>query len=254
MFETWYIRRQEKQKTRDLARLLRIQGLAVANALETLDTKAFSWEKKGIVENALQLVLPIIPEYLLEVLPSIIKRGAKPTIDKYSKLLPEDYNITFNLPTSPASDYLRRNHELHLSDRQGSISKGTKDMVSALIASGIDEGKSYGEIANDIREGVAYPFSRARAKLIAVNEVWRAYGFGNMEPNKELAREWYVLVKKWNTSHDAKVRQSHIENWKQGWIPLEDNFLNGDEYAPSVRDINCRCTMESRIIDKPLTQ
>jgi uncharacterized protein with gpF-like domain len=76
-----------------------------------------------------------------------------------------------------------------LSQRNGSILKTTRDELRQLIADGIREGQSYGEIAKQIRETDPFVFSKARAKTIAVNEIGRSYGWANHEPGRVLTEE-----------------------------------------------------------------
>lgn len=115
--------------------------------------------------------------------------------------------------------------DLHLSDRDGSISRTTKSELQKIIADGVQEGLSYSSIASQIRETDPFVFSKSRAELIAVNEVGRAYGFGTHEPSRVLVEdEGYTMEKKWNSSHDDRVRKTHAENASAGWIPFASKF------------------------------
>lgn len=59
----------------------------------------------------------------------------------------------------------------------------------------------------------------------------------------------YVLQKSWTTSHDDKVRPTHVQNERQGWVDFNGKFSGTeDEYAPSSHDINCRCTSSHRVV------
>lgn len=111
-----------------------------------------------------------------------------------------------------------------LSQKDGSISKTTKERLLAIMEEGVANGESYGEIAKQIQQTDPWVFSKARATLIAVNEVGRAYGWANHEPAVELQRQGYVMVKQWTTSHDEKVRATHTQNEKAGLIPLSTSF------------------------------
>lgn len=123
------------------------------------------------------------------------------------------------------------------------------------MENGVNDGKSYGEIAKEIQNEDPWVFSKARATLIAVNEVGRAYGWGNHEPALELQRQGYVLEKHWRTSQDDKVRPKHtaneaaiVEGHQPGWIPLDMEFPGTkDQFAPSVKEVRCRCTSTHRI-------
>jgi hypothetical protein len=136
-----------------------------------------------------------------------------------------------------------------LSQKQGSINKTTNDELRNIIASWIDEWYSYGQIAKQIRETDPFVFSKKRANLIAVQEVWQAYWFANFQPLKDMNEQyWFVFEKLWVTSHDPKVRKTHKENEAMGWIWIDELFITWDEYAPS-KDFRCRCYMKDRIVD-----
>jgi len=166
-----------------------------------------------------------VPNYLFIALPKIIKRGAAGPIKKFSKFLPDGYAIRFDIDSDPAVQYLERMRELHLSQRQGSISKTALAELKDIIAKGVEMGYSYTQVAKQIREKDPFVFSKSRAKLIAVNEIGRAYGFGSFEPSRVLAEEeGYIMEKLWQTSHDDKVRKRHTMNESAGWIPLKNQF------------------------------
>lgn len=113
---------------------------------------------------------------------------------------------------------------MHLSQRDGSISKTTNDEVRKLITDGVDAGKSYGMIAREIQDTDPWVFSKSRATLIAVQEVGQAYGFGNWQPVLDMMETGLEFEKLWVTSHDPKVRESHNDNEAQGWIPATEDW------------------------------
>lgn len=246
-----YISNQEKVKTRAIARILRQQKVDFIDFLERLPAKMLLvvGKKQEDLESYLDSIKGKIPDYLKEELPAIMEEGAKESIQRYRDFLPEGYALTFDIPGTPAAEYLRQLVDLHLSQRQGSILKTTRDELRKIIADGVEQGLSYGQIAKQIQETDPFVFSKYRAKLIAVNEVGRAYGWANHEPARELDKQGYVLVKKWTTSRDDKVRETHRANEADGEIPLASAFSGtGDLYAPSTVDINCRCTSTHKII------
>jgi len=132
---------------------------------------AFFETKEDLVTGFIGEIKYDLPEYYRENLPDVMEEGAKASIEKYKKLLPVGYSLAFDLPTSPASIYLRDLIDLNLSTRDGSTLKTTRDELRRIIADGLDDGKSYGQIAKEIREVDPFVFSKNRAKLIAVNEI-----------------------------------------------------------------------------------
>ena len=216
--------------------------------LEDRESKGAFYEMKDdIVDGFIADIKYDLPEYFESELPPVMKQGAKGNIAKYSDLLPTGYSLAFDLPTSPASNYVRDLVDLHLSTRDGSTLKTTRDELRRIIADGLDDQGSYGSIAKNIRELDPFVFSKTRAKLIAVNEIGRAYGWADSEPARVLSSD-YVMEKKWETSQDEKVRPDHVANQAEGWIPMDRSWkATGDTYAPS-HDINCRCTSTDKII------
>lgn len=223
-----YLRNQEKIKTKAIYKLLQKHKGLFADALEKEDKSHRLLTMKAIgddiIDPFLEDIKADIPKYLLSVLPSIMEEGAKDPIKRYKELLPEDYALTFDIETEPATIYLKELEDLMLSQRKGSILKTTRDDLRFIMADGIEEGMSYGEIAKQIREMDPYVFSKSRAETIAVNEIGRSYGWANHEPGRVLTDEGYVLEKSWQTSDDDKVRPTHTENENAGWIPFEDSF------------------------------
>lgn len=247
-----YIKNQEEIKTRAIYRIFQKQKKRLVEMLEK-ESKGFRLTVKGIDDDIIDPFIDDtgeeIPEYLLEVLPKIMEEGAKEPIKRYKDLLPENYALVFNVDTEPATIYLANLYDLHLSQRQGSILRTTRDELRRIIGDGIREGLSYGEVAKQIIDEDPFVFSKSRAKMIAVNEIGRSYGWANHEPGKVLDDEGYVLEKSWQTSDDDKVRPTHTENENAGWIPFSDEFPGtGDEFGPSTNDINCRCTSTHKIV------
>jgi hypothetical protein len=253
-----YIKTQERIKSRAIAAIFRKEMALFAAYLEAAEEKAivrkrFSLETKvtpeQFVDPFLDEIAPDVPEYLVTSLPAVMTQGAKPSIARYRKLLPNGYSLSFDIETSPASRYLRNLEDLHLSQRDGSILKTTRERLIGIMEEGVAAGESYGKIAKKIRAESPWVFSAARAALIAVNEVGRAYGWANHEPAIELQRQGYVLEKIWATKEDEKVRRTHTANQAAGWIPLSASFPGTlDQFAPSTNEIRCRCTSTHRIV------
>lgn len=246
-----FIKTHEKIKARKITSILKGQKTRFVEFLNKLNTKTALIEIKSIesnINNFVEEVAPEIPNYLLSVLPAIIKEGGKDSIKKYKKQLPKGYNFAFDVETSPASKYLKDLEDLMLSQREGSISKTTKEKLIGIMEQGVADGKSYGQIAKEIESADPWVFSKTRAQLIAINEVGRAYGWANHEPAVELQRQGYIMEKEWTTSHDEKVRPNHTANEAAGLIPLDQAFPGtGDQFAPSINEIRCRCTSTHQI-------
>lgn len=140
------------------------------------------------------------------------------------------------------SNYANHRWELHLSDYKWAISRTTKFDVIKILKNWIDENLTPGEVAKRISDISPDLFSKARARTIAVTELWKAYEYWNYQPIEQLESVWIKMEKKWETCHDAKVRPEHMEcemEWR----------VRSDYVYPSVWvDIppwwpNCRCTI-----------
>lgn len=212
------------------------------------ESKSFILEKKeDILDVFLWGIENDLPDYFDATLPWVMKMWASRNIKRYADLLPDNYKLDFDLPTAPAVKYLDDLRDLHLSDRDGSTLKTTRDEVRKIISDGVAVWDSYSTIAKRIEEVDPFVFSKTRAKLIAVNEVGRAYGWADHQPWKELSGK-YIMEKKWNCHIDGKERDTHRENDLKWWIPFDDIWeATWDEYAPSY-EINCRCNSTDRII------
>ncbi len=244
MFNTKYIRNQEKVKTRAIAKILSAQQELFCTMLEK-EEKDFG---DDVVDSFISETESEIPNYLVETMPTIMNKAANEKKKQY-KQIPDTYNLSFDIETSPASQYINDLEELQLSQKQWSINKTTNDELRRIIAQGIDDGFAYGWIAKKIRETNPFVFSRARAELIAVQEVGQAYWFANYQPMLDMNKDYgFIFEKLWVTSHDEKVRETHRENEEMGWIWMDEEFVTGDQYAPS-KQFRCRCYMKDRISD-----
>jgi hypothetical protein len=176
-------------------------------------------------------------------------RAYKQSLKPFKKYM-EDYAswLVFNIESEPAVRFLRKMQTLHLSERDGSIYKTTKQQILTILRDWVRLGKSYWEIAREIRDTQPFVFSKARAKLIAVQETWQAYGWANFEPAKIMSSRWFKMEKHWWTSRDDRVRPTHTDNMKQWWIDIKKIWTwTWDMYAPS-KEFNCRCTSTFRIV------
>lgn len=161
------------------------------------------------------------------------------------------FGITFDLVNDEAVAYLERLKTLHLSNFKGSISRQTKDKIRKILIESAETGRSYGETAKLIEEqGEAGVFSRARAELIAVNQVGHAFGEGNMDIVEGLIEETGSIVEKaWQTVNDDRVTPECAENEARGWIGFNEGFPSGDEQAPRASNPRCRCVTVFQMVD-----
>lgn len=140
-----------------------------------------------------------------------------------------------------------------LLDEQGAtmiraINRTTRERIVATLNEAIVEGESVGQMATRIRH--VFAVRRKQAQTIARTEVLRATQAGQLEG---FDQSGVVRFKRWNTSLDASVRDTHSPVDGQQ-VELRDVFTLGDgerASAPGIGEgggplsahnaINCRC-------------
>lgn len=132
-----YLKNKRITSARAIYRILQQWKKDFIKLLEKED-KAFILEKKeDIIEGFISEIKYDLPDYFDETLPAVMVNGARKNIRKYKEILPEGYALAFDLPTAPAVQYLNELRDLHLSDRDGSTLKTTRDEIRGIIADGV---------------------------------------------------------------------------------------------------------------------
>lgn len=238
------------------------------------------WQKRmekvtaNAVHRALQNQKRELQKYLDDIgFPSdvevsrIIRHSAKPVVDAFverSKTTIDRYynetgkkwpkpliGLDWNLPTRPEKIYLEALEGLHLSQNKWSITATTEERVKKLVTSGIRQGHSPQEISKNIENLDPQVFSKNRADLIAINQIWKAKQYGEWVANKEYSDAGYLTLKYWSTVNDNRVTRSHTANQNQGWIHIDKFFSGtGDKIAPASNNPRCRCAIQYEIGNK----
>lgn len=244
-----FLAKNEKRLENTLKRSLNVQKKYVLDHLKdipALNQKGVRViEKKGLIDDVGRMLdgMPNKKNMVndMEQYGGVVMlKAGKSTVKKF-KL--SEFGIDFALSNSAAVRYMQDLHDLHLSNRYGSISNTTKQDVLSAITDSVLKGDTYSQVAKRIEgmgeEGV---FSAARAQRIAVNEIAKAYGFGNRQPLQEYkTRTGRQVWKAWITVGDDLVSEICQENEKQGYILFDEAFASGDMNEPS--HINCRCSV-----------
>jgi len=185
---------------------------------------------------------------LAQVVQPTYKKGARTV---YKELAMAKQGVDFSLVNIPAAEYVARLKTLHLSDYRGSISHETKIKIRNIITDQVNEGASYQQAAQKIREqGEAGVFSKARSELIAVDQVGQAYGEGNNEMIDQFVAETHsIMQKEWITTGDDRVTEECQANQREGWINYDEHFSSGDSFAPRASNPRCRCDTGYRAVD-----
>lgn len=189
----------------------------------------------------------LIPEILAERASQVMERAAEFMADKHQAETP-GFEIDFSVPTRPEAEYIQALTTLHLSQRAGSITKTTVDRIRALIVEGVSQGMTYRQVADNISQLDPLVFSRNRAEIIAVNQMGKAYQYGEYLPMKYAQDSGYTVEKFWATVNDDRVTATHRINQADGYVPLDQPFSGtGDQLPPGSDNPRCRCALAYRL-------
>jgi hypothetical protein len=133
-------------------------------------------------------------------------------------------SIAFDLKNPRAVAYVKA----HGADLVSGLNDTTRERMRSLIETAIEDGKSYGKLATEIRQSFE-DMSRNRAELIAVTEAGNGYEAGNLQAAQGLKDEGLVVQKAWILADDHPGEDECDENADAGWIDVEDAFPSGDD-------------------------
>lgn len=156
-------------------------------------------------------------------------------------------DIDFDLEHPRAVSYMQG----RAGDRVSLVNATTKEDIRRIVTRGVDEGKSYQQVAKELRDEYAsfrvpkpQQHIRDRAELIAITEIGEGYEAGNLAVAEELQASGLQMVKSWLTVGDSRVSEGCKENQGAGWIALGDAFPSGHQRP--LRFPGCRCTLLSQ--------
>ena len=110
--------------------------------------------------------------------------------------------------------------------------------VGALVSETISKGEALGVLSKNLRADFA--FSAERARTVARTETAIALGQGQKDGAKSQGRS----QKRWVSQGDGDVSELCYQNDQQGWIPIDEAFISGDDTIP--QHPNCRCNVQYR--------
>jgi hypothetical protein len=140
---------------------------------------------------------------------------------------------SFNLKHPDAVSWAKE----HAGARISKVEDATKAEIHDMIVRGLDEGKSYSEVAREIK-GRFSEFSSSRAQTVAVTENAYAYESGNRTLIDDLRSVGLDMEKQWNVV-DGGCCDICDANASEGWIDSEETHSSGDTHPPNHP--NCRC-------------
>lgn len=125
-----------------------------------------------------------------------------------------------------------------------------QQLMNSEVLQGILQGESMDKIAARFQRVLG--MNETAALRDARTAVTYAENKGRLDSYYEAQAKGTVLVKKWSATHDARTRDSHLDN--DGLErELDEEFPNGqqcpgDKNAPPHEFMNCRCSMGTRIV------
>jgi hypothetical protein len=144
-------------------------------------------------------------------------------------------DLAFKLPNERAVAWAKEN----AAKRVAQINATTEDEIRGLITRGLEEGKSYGEVAREIKgrfsefaEGRPQEHIKSRAELVAVNENAEAMEEGGLSLARDVEAAGIEMEKQWYVSEGQTPCDLCIENGKVDWIPLDEAYPSGHEHPP----------------------
>ena len=161
--------------------------------------------------------------------------------------------IDLDAGIDPARIQAAANSEVARMTRQ--IHATTNEAVAKILQDGFEQGATIAQIQTNLVQASA--FSPQRALTIARTEATRLANQGAADGYREAERLGIKLEKQWLHSRDDKVRETHEDLEAKGWIPMNAPFESNGSLADvpggfgvGREDINCRCTIISRRVDK----
>lgn len=131
-----------------------------------------------------------------------------------------------------------------------------KQQITAAVTSGILQGKSIGQIANDLQNHVE-TMSRESAVRSARTAMTEAENAGRQDAAEELEDMGVILGKEWIATDDDRTREAHAEADGQQ-VELDEPFTVGGEQLMFPGDgslgasgwnlYNCRCSRKTIVM------
>lgn len=169
------------------------------------------------------------PKWARATTPLLIQAAQRSTA-----VIAADLSINYNLLSDSVIKFAQKEAGAYIQ----AVSKTTRQLVSDIVAGGIEERKTSSEIANLIRDAAG--FDDARAELIARTETARAFNGAPTESLKDLSRSTgREFWKTWSTALDDRVRDEHAA-MEGETVPIDEAFSNGSQFPD---DPNERCTI-----------
>lgn len=147
------------------------------------------------------------------------------------------FDISFKLPNPRAVAYAKQEAAKHIAE----INDTTRKTIKQMVVKGVEEGKSYGTVAREIK-GRFHEFAvgkpqehiASRAHLVAINENAECYESGGRMLVDDLEDAGLDMEKSWGGpgAEDPHTSEGCLENKAVGWISTKREFPSGHQHPP----------------------
>ncbi len=184
--------------------------------------KADTWNDTDEARKELELLL-------IETTSAMSKKGAELLLKNL------DISSDFWITDLVAENYAKN----RAGEMIWNIDTTTRKQINWIITRWIEKGADYTQISKLISERFKW-FSKYRAELIAVNEIWNAYEYWKISQARDYSqRSWNQMMKKSISQWDSKVSLICRKCENDWWIKTEEDFTWW--YERPTFHIWCRC-------------
>lgn len=150
-------------------------------------------------------------------------------------------DVVFSLRDEEVIDAI----DAHVEDVAAAVADTTTTVASQKVSDTLKEGGTLNEAREDIRNYLGESVAG-----------WRSYLIVNTEFQAGIGRARYDMFERsgvnrhrWVTVGDDRVREIHLANEAEGWIPVGQRFSSGDLFPGDVTPYGCRCISEADLDD-----
>jgi len=219
---TRYLRRKyEKKFQSKMSRYFSKQLVKIIAEIKS--TKAQEWDRLLVLAKIKRITVDD-KSSLLKLLEPLYADGSKESVELAQSIINVESNPLVN------DEVVNK-----LSNRIVGVNDHTYNLIRRQVVDADNLGETIDQLANRIRR--VGKFNASRAKLIARTE---SATMVSASTHAEYQKQG-IKKKRWITSRDDEVRETHRENERQGAIGINEAFRGTGEQYPS--QFNCRCTI-----------